>query len=193
MFDAGVAEFTRHGLAGARVERIAAKAGVNKQRIYFYFKSKEGLFVEIWKHYYNLVCEEDKYYTSLSVNDIPNLGDIILQRYMGFHKKYPEFWKIFAWENMSGGRHVSEVAQTRASRFDHLRRLYEEGQRLGHFSPKVSFESFILVITSISFFYTSNKTTMSTTLGLSLLDEASETRIRREVSTMLFGRDPARP
>lgn len=37
-------EFTAHGLAGARVERIAAAAGQNKQLIYYYFGSKRGLF-----------------------------------------------------------------------------------------------------------------------------------------------------
>lgn len=37
-------EFGRRGFAGARVERIAARAGVNKQLIFYYFRSKEGLF-----------------------------------------------------------------------------------------------------------------------------------------------------
>ena len=38
-----VAEFARHGFAGARVERIAAAAGVNKQLLFHYFGSKGGL------------------------------------------------------------------------------------------------------------------------------------------------------
>jgi AcrR family transcriptional regulator len=36
-------EFARHGFAGARVERIAAAAGVNKQLLFHYFGSKRGL------------------------------------------------------------------------------------------------------------------------------------------------------
>jgi len=40
---AAVAEFSRHGFAGARVERIAASAGVNKQLLFHYFGSKDGL------------------------------------------------------------------------------------------------------------------------------------------------------
>lgn len=39
-----VEEFARHGLAGARVERIAERAGANKQLVYYYFGSKDGLF-----------------------------------------------------------------------------------------------------------------------------------------------------
>src|SRR5918998_466269 len=37
-------EFADHGMGGARVDRIADRAGVNKQRLYAYFGSKERLF-----------------------------------------------------------------------------------------------------------------------------------------------------
>jgi AcrR family transcriptional regulator len=47
LLDAGVAEFSTHGLAGARVDRIAAAAGVNKERIYQYFGNKEQFFAEV--------------------------------------------------------------------------------------------------------------------------------------------------
>jgi AcrR family transcriptional regulator len=41
---AATAEFAERGLAGARVDRLATSAGANKQLIYAYFGSKEGLF-----------------------------------------------------------------------------------------------------------------------------------------------------
>ena len=41
---AAIDEFVEHGLAGARVDRIAERAGANKQLLYRYFGSKEGLF-----------------------------------------------------------------------------------------------------------------------------------------------------
>ena len=44
LLDAATEEFSRHGLAGARVDRIAASAGVNKERIYQYFGKKDELF-----------------------------------------------------------------------------------------------------------------------------------------------------
>ena len=44
ILDAATAEFAAYGLAGARVDRIASKADANKQLIYAYFSSKEGLF-----------------------------------------------------------------------------------------------------------------------------------------------------
>ena len=41
---AGIREFSAHGLAGARTDAIAEAAGVNKALLYYYFKSKSGLY-----------------------------------------------------------------------------------------------------------------------------------------------------
>lgn len=57
LLDAALAEFAEKGLAGARVSEIAARAGVNKQLISYYFDGKQRLYdalVERW-----LIQEEE--------------------------------------------------------------------------------------------------------------------------------------
>lgn len=44
ILDAAEEEFAKYGLSGARTEEIAAKTGVTKAMIYYYFKSKEQLY-----------------------------------------------------------------------------------------------------------------------------------------------------
>jgi len=44
LLDAAIDEFSAYGFAGARIERISAGAGVNRERAYSYFGSKRGLF-----------------------------------------------------------------------------------------------------------------------------------------------------
>jgi TetR/AcrR family transcriptional regulator len=44
ILDAALREFAANGLAGARTERIAAAAGVNKALLYYYFDSKQNLY-----------------------------------------------------------------------------------------------------------------------------------------------------
>src|SRR5271163_4082363 len=44
ILDAAIAEFSAHGLSGARTEAIAESAGANKALLYYYFKSKNGLY-----------------------------------------------------------------------------------------------------------------------------------------------------
>ncbi len=45
ILDAALTEFSAHGLAGARTDQIAATAGVNKALLYYYFESKEKLYI----------------------------------------------------------------------------------------------------------------------------------------------------
>ena len=50
---AAQAEFALHGLSGARVDSIAVRAGLNKRLIYYYFRSKDQLFLEVLEHAYS--------------------------------------------------------------------------------------------------------------------------------------------
>ncbi len=47
IYEAAVQEFVNYGFAGARVERIARNANVDKKAIYFYFGDKRGLYEEV--------------------------------------------------------------------------------------------------------------------------------------------------
>src|SRR5690606_21280351 len=47
--EAATEEFARHGIAGARIERIVAAARTNKAQLYGYFGSKEGLFDAVFR------------------------------------------------------------------------------------------------------------------------------------------------
>lgn len=50
ILDAAEEEFAKYGLNGARTEAIAARSGVTKAMIYYYFESKEGLYQEVLQH-----------------------------------------------------------------------------------------------------------------------------------------------
>jgi AcrR family transcriptional regulator len=55
IIDAARREFAALGKAGARVDRIAAAAGVNKAMIYYHFQSKDNLYIEVIRDFYRLV------------------------------------------------------------------------------------------------------------------------------------------
>jgi AcrR family transcriptional regulator len=67
LLNAAYAEFVEWGLAGARVDRIAAAAGSNKQGIYAYFGSKQALFQQVMTE--RLVLARDA--VPFTVNDLP--------------------------------------------------------------------------------------------------------------------------
>ena len=45
ILEAATEEFARYGLGGARVDRIAVRAGANKRMLYYYFRDKDNLFL----------------------------------------------------------------------------------------------------------------------------------------------------
>jgi len=185
IFDAAVTEFAENGYAGARIDRIAEIAGVNKQRIYAYFTDKDGLFVEVWQRTSDLVGEEDRSLYDLTEDDISELGPTLLRRYRHFHDKHPEFWRIFVIENLTGRRHNRRPRK--GTPYSHVRALYRKGQESGLCDPNLSFETYLFVLMAITFFYASNWQTMSETLSVDLARPDVKERIFREISRWLFG------
>lgn len=47
ILEAAFEEFVENGYAGTRLEDVAARAGVTKGTIYFYFESKEDVFASM--------------------------------------------------------------------------------------------------------------------------------------------------
>ncbi|WP_405881671.1 TetR/AcrR family transcriptional regulator [Streptomyces sp. NBC_01136] len=93
LLEAAQAEFSEHGLAGARVDRIAERSGVNKQRIYAYFGNKEALFAAVMTRVYAHMS---------AVVPIPTTEEG-LRAYVGevfdYHRK-SDLVRLLAWEGL---------------------------------------------------------------------------------------------
>jgi len=87
-------EFSEHGLAGARVDRIAERSGVNKQRIYAYFGNKEALFSAVLSRVYQHMAEQVP---------IPS-NEADLREYIGqvfdYHRAHGDLVRLLAWEGL---------------------------------------------------------------------------------------------
>src|SRR3569832_1411794 len=53
-------EFAEYGLGGARMDRIAERAGLNKRLIYYYFEDKEKLFQAVLEQTYLHIRDEER-------------------------------------------------------------------------------------------------------------------------------------
>jgi AcrR family transcriptional regulator len=86
-------EFAEHGMGGARVERIAVAAGVNKQRIYGYFGSKERLF--------DLVVAQavEDIMDAIPLGEDGDLGDHALKS-IAHHLVSDDLARLLFWESL---------------------------------------------------------------------------------------------
>jgi AcrR family transcriptional regulator len=86
---AALSEFAEHGVAGARVDRIARTAKTSKERVYAYFRSKEELYVAVAADQLQQVMDR----TSLDPADLPGyVGELF-----DFYIAHPEMLRLVGW------------------------------------------------------------------------------------------------
>ncbi|MEZ7124469.1 TetR family transcriptional regulator [Nonomuraea sp. AD125B] len=111
IFAAATAEFAEHGLAGARVDRIAAAAKANKQAIYLYYGGKEKLFAAV------LRAKLEEVHVAMSI-DPDAVADSVGQIF-DWHQQHPELIRLLLWEALEtrdGGLGASETERRVAFR-----------------------------------------------------------------------------
>lgn len=109
LLDAAAAEFSARGLSGARVDRIAGEAGVNKERIYSYFGSKEGLFGAVIEDRLAAVMDA----VAITGTGVDALADYAA-RIFDYHADHPELARLTFWEGLENGVPAAEEARAAA-------------------------------------------------------------------------------
>lgn len=180
---AAVAEFSRNGFAGARVDEIASSAGVNKQLVYHYFESKQGLYLVALESVYAEIREKEQ---RLSLGELA--PEEAMAQLVGFSFDYlaehPEFIALLADENRNQGQHIlaSERLQKMHSPFiDMLEATLERGVKSGVFRPDFDAINLYISIAGISYFFFSNNFTLSAIFGKRLGSRAALAQRRQHV------------
>ena len=89
ILEAALAEFSAHGIAGARVDRIAQAAGCNKNLIYIYFKNKETLFTTVLRKQLRQIHEDHPF----TPDDLPGYAAKLFDWAMA----NPDLMRLMAW------------------------------------------------------------------------------------------------
>jgi AcrR family transcriptional regulator len=92
ILDAAIEEFSEYGLAGARVDRIAAAAAANKRSIYAYFESKEKLFDAALHHVLAKMIAD----VPLTEDDLPGYAG----RLFDYHLAHPQGFRMNTWRQL---------------------------------------------------------------------------------------------
>ena len=95
ILDVATIEFARHGIAGARVDRIAAAAGSNKAMIYAYYDSKDRLFDAV----FDAVVVRNVNDVPIDADDLPEYAARLCEQY----ERYPEVVRLATWDRLERG------------------------------------------------------------------------------------------
>lgn len=171
ILEAAAKEFARSGLSGARVDRIATEAGLNVRMLYYYFRSKDDLFLAVLEHAYAVIREAEQ---TLELEQAEPKDAIrrLVEFTWQFQLAHPEFITLLNSENLHQARHLQRsaaVAEMQSPLLAMIGRLLERGVRAGQFRRGVDPMQFYITIASLGYFYLSNRYTLSAIFGRDLV------------------------
>lgn len=177
------AEFSAKGLTGARVNEIAARAGVNKQLIYYYFGSKEDLYRTALEVVYTEIRTQER---SLKLGDMQ--PEEAMATLIGFSFDYlaehPDFIGLLNHENAQGAQHVrdsSAIRDTNSPLIELIAKTLARGIRAGVFRRGIDPVEFYISVAGMSYFFFSNRLTLASIFGRELSSAEAVTAYRAHV------------
>jgi AcrR family transcriptional regulator len=156
-------EFSEKGLAGARIDDIAESMRTSKRMIYYYFGSKEGLYIRVLEEAYRRIREIE---TELHLEDLA--PEDALRRLVGFTVDYqlanPDFIRLVMTENIHRGEYLAQstvIQKLNVPAIDGLRQVYERGLKSGVFRSGIDPVDLHQSISALSVFNVANRHTFS--------------------------------
>ena len=171
ILDAATEEFARYGLGGARVDRIAARAGANKRMLYYYFGDKDRLFLAALEGSYARIRAAEK---ALQLEHLPPREALarLVQFTWSYFLEHPEFMTLLNSENLHKGRHMARSGRVRPLHLPllhMLRDILKRGEREGLFRRGIDAMQLYISIAAEGYFYLSNRYTLSRIFGRDLM------------------------
>ncbi|MBN8971004.1 MAG: TetR family transcriptional regulator [Rhizobiales bacterium] len=174
-------EFARNGLAGARVDEIAAQAGVNKQLVYHYFGDKDAIYFAVLEWMYDEIVQYERNFNVDGLSPDQAIRKLV-QSSFDYLELHPDVVALLNDENRHAAAHVRNLTHFADIRTPLLRvfsRTLSQGVREGLFRKGISPEQLYISITALSYFYFSGMPTLSAILGKDLKSR-SALRARRK-------------
>ena len=154
-------EFADKGLAGARIDAIAEAMRTSKRMIYYYFGSKEGLYLAVLEESYRRMRSIE---SELHLENLP--PEDALRRLATFtfdhHHSNPDFVRLVMSENMQRGQYLAQskqIQQLNVPAISSIQKLYERGVASGVFRTGLDPIDIHASISALTFFNVSNQHT----------------------------------
>lgn len=180
-------EFADKGLAGARIDLIAEAMRTSKRMIYYYFGSKEGLYLAVLENAYSRMRGIE---AELHLEDLP--PEDALRKLVGhtvdYQLAHPEFIRLVMNENMHRGEYLHQskvIQQLNVPAIQGLRQVLERGQQAGVFRGGIDPVDLHASISALSVFNVANRHTFALIFKRDLDSHAAVTARRDSIVEMI--------
>lgn len=188
ILQAATAEFARHGLGGARIDRIAKTAGANKRMIYYHVGDKEALYLAVLEKAYEHIRAAER---NLNLEELGAAAAIA--RLLAFTWQYfidnPHFLALLNEENQHRARHLKrsrKVKDMHSPLVSLLADILRRGEASGELRKGIDPVQLYVSIAALAYFYLSNSATLSVIFGRDLLSEDARTKRLAHMTELLL-------
>lgn len=167
LLEAATQEFATKGLKGARIDAIAAAAGVNKQLVYHYFGDKDALYLRVLEEAYGAFRAVDRTLDLPSMDPVSALRHLIRDN-VERQQRQRHFAMLVIDENFHEARHVARSRRLKALHANLVRLigdLLRRGHEQGVFRAGIDPLQLYVSIASLSAIYITNRHTMRAVFG----------------------------
>lgn len=178
ILDVASREFAEHGYSGARVDDIAERTRTTKRMLYYYFGSKEGLFVAVLERAYAAIRDAER---AVDVDHLDPVAAIrrLAELTFDHHEAHPDFIRLVSIENIHRGEHMGDsLAAINAPAVERIDRILQRGRDAGAFRDDVDAVDLHMLISSYCVFRVANRHTWQALFERDLLDPALRERYR---------------
>ncbi|MFY9182783.1 MAG: TetR/AcrR family transcriptional regulator [Limnohabitans sp.] len=165
-------EFADKGLTGARIDAIAAATRTSKRMIYYYFGSKDGLYLAVLEEAYRRMRAIE---SDLHLDDLPPMDALkkLVEFTYDHHRDNEDFIRLVMNENIQRGdylRKSQSIQQLNTNAIASVKAVYDRGVAQGVFRAGLDPVDIHSAISAFTFFNVSNRHTF----GLIFQDRASQ-------------------
>ncbi len=192
ILEVATAEFAANGFSGARVDEIADLTRTTKRMIYYYFGSKEGLYLAVMETAYLVIRQLER---DLDVEGLPPADALrrLAESTYDHHTSHRDFVRLVAIENIHRAEIIAKsqvIPDLNATAIDTLARVLDRGVSDGVFRTGVDALDLHMIISAYSVFHVANRYSFRVLFGRDLLEASRHDHYRRlagdlVVATML--------
>jgi AcrR family transcriptional regulator len=180
-------EFADRGLAGGRVDEIAARTRTTKRMIYYYFGSKEQLYIEVLESAYARIRALE------GEIDVEQLDPRVAIRRLAeltfdHHGSYPDFIRLVSIENIHHAEHVAKserLANLSHPAIELIERILERGWAQDVFRRDVAAIDVHMMISAFCVFRVANRYTFRALFDHDLADPGRREHYRSMIGDMV--------
>jgi AcrR family transcriptional regulator len=186
---AATAEFAVNGLAGARVDRIAEVSGANKRMIYYYFNSKDELYLAVLEEAYTAMRESERTLQLGHLAPVPAIRRLVEFKF-DFWVENPNLIWLLNGENMMGAQHLkrsTRLKEMHASLVRTIGSILDAGVADGTIRSGIDPLHLYISISGLSYFFFSNGPTLTTAFNKDLGSGAARKARRAHVVDVIAG------